>query len=181
MTALRNHFTSSCLETYPRMRTIAERFACRLSATTQGSTHLHTFLSELIMQPYTTTECDGPVFDTGDGYLARTWRCCNFRNFENFARIEKLHVYMPVITHRFGTGMSTAAQAQVVSVLNPSVLVNQSDIAGNLQRSTIGDEHFIGYFQQARLTLAFLPFHEPPVERFGRGGQVFMMLFRLKL
>jgi len=77
--------------------------------------------------------------------------------------------------------MSTAAQAQVVCVLNPSILVNQGDIAGNLQGSTIRDEHLIGYLQQAGCALVLLAFPEPPVERPGRGRQVFLLLFTLRL
>ena len=98
--------------------------------------------------------------------------------------MEKLHVHMLVITHRLGTGMSTAAQAQVVSVLNLSVLVNQGDVAGNLQGSAIQDEHFIGHFQQAGCTLVFLDLlalPEPPVDRPGRGRQVFLLLLTFLL
>jgi len=76
--------------------------------------------------------------------------------------------------------MSTAAQAQVVSVLNPSVLVNQGDIAGNLQGPTIRDEHFIGYFQQAGCTPVLLAFPEPLIGP-DRGRQVFLLLFTLRL
>ena len=63
---------------------------------------------------------------------------------------------MLVITHRLGTGMATAAQAQVICMLNFTLLVNQCDIAGNLQRATIRDEHFSGYFQQLGRTQVLL-------------------------
>ena len=90
--------------------------------------------------------------------------------------MEELHVNVLIITHRPGAGMSTAAQAQVVSVLNLSILVNQGNIAGDLQGSAIRDEHFIGHFQQAGGTLILLAFPEPPVERPGRCRQVFRLL-----
>ena len=51
--------------------------------------------------------------------------------------MEKLLIDVLLITGRPGLGMSAAAQAQMVSVLNLSVLVNQRDIAGDLQGSTI--------------------------------------------
>ena len=70
MTALRNHFTLSGLETYPGMRAIAEGFAGRLSATAQRSAHFYTLLTELVVQPHTTTKCDRSVFDAGDRDLA---------------------------------------------------------------------------------------------------------------
>ncbi len=152
-----------------------------MTATAQRTSHLHTFLSELVMQPHTATKCDGSVLDAGDCDLARARRCCNFRNFEYFARIEKLHVHVLFVTHWLGTGVSTAAQAQVVSVLNPPVLVNEGDIAGSLQGTAVGDEHFIGYFQQAGCTLVLLAFFEPPVERPGRRRQVFRLLCAFRI
>jgi hypothetical protein len=76
--------------------------------------------------------------------------------------------------------MSTAAQAQVVNVLNPSVLVSQDDIASNLQGSTIRDEHFIGYFQQAGCTPVLLAFPEPLMGT-DRGRQVVRLLCTFRL
>ena len=87
---------------------------------------------------------------------------------------------MLVITHRLGTGMSAAAQAQVVDVLNLSILVNQGDIAGNLQGSTIRDEHFSGYFQQVGFAPVLLAFPEPLMSP-DRGRQVFLLLCTFRL
>ncbi len=89
--------------------------------------------------------------------------------------MEELHVNVLIITHRPGAGMSTAAQAQVVGVLNLSVLVNQGYIAGDLQGSAIRDKHFVGYFQQAGCALALLAFLEPLIGPV-RTRQIFLLL-----
>ncbi len=76
--------------------------------------------------------------------------------------------------------MSTATQVHVISVLNLSVFVHEYDVASDLQRPTIGDEHFIGYFQQAGRTPVLLAFHEPLVGPV-RGRQVFLLLRTFRL
>ena len=61
--------------------------------------------------------------------------------------MQKFHFQMLPITTRLGLRTSAAAQRQVVGVLHTAVFIHQRNVAGNLQRAGIGDEHLIGNFE----------------------------------